>query len=239
MNAKLTPKQERFISEYLVDLNATQAAIRAGYSAKSARAIGCENLAKPDIQEAIAKAKLERSEATKIDAEWVLRQAVELHLRCMQEIKPALHPKTRRQMTDDDGNKLFTFHAAAANRALELIGKHVDIGAFKDRLEVSGGISLVERLQKGRERVRRERVIDGEFEHVEPMAALPRPRPDATLVEIEPEVEPKPIKVEQKPKSSEDAIWEERTRGLPDGQWRDPQGLIRTRDGQLASKGSS
>ncbi len=155
MNTKtLTPKQQRFIDEYLIDLNATQAAIRAGYSPRTARAIACENLAKPDIQEAIARAKRDRSEATKIDAEWVLKQAVELHRRCMQEIKPALHPKSRRQLKDDSGDLLFTFNAAAANRALELVGKHVDIGAFKDRLEVSGGISLVERLQAGRDRAR-------------------------------------------------------------------------------------
>ena len=160
MNAKLTARQERFILEYLVDLNATQAAIRAGYSPKSARAIACENLAKPDIQEAIALAKQARAEATKIDSEWVLRQAVALYQRCVQEIKPALHPKTRRQLKDNDGNALYTFNAAAANRALELVGKHVDIGAFKDRLEVSGGISLVERLQRGRARARMKRVED-------------------------------------------------------------------------------
>ncbi len=160
MNAKLTPKQQRFIDEYLIDLNATQAAIRAGYSPRTARAIACENLAKPNIQVAISEAKRERSEATKINAEWVLKQAVELHQRCMQEIKPALHPKSRRQLKDDSGNLLFTFNAAGANRSLELVGKHVDIGAFKDRLEVSGGISLVERLQRGRARARMKRVED-------------------------------------------------------------------------------
>ena len=47
--AALEPRQERFVLEYLIDLNATQAAIRAGYSEKTARAIGCENLTKPDI----------------------------------------------------------------------------------------------------------------------------------------------------------------------------------------------
>ncbi len=160
MNAKLTPKQQRFIDEYLIDLNATQAAIRAGYSPRTARAIACENLAKPDIQEAIAGAKRERSEATKIDAEWVLRELVKLHKRVTQEIKPALHPKTRTQMKDEEGNLLFVFNAAAANRALELIGKHTDITAFRDRLEVSGGISLVERIQAGRNRVRMTRAED-------------------------------------------------------------------------------
>lgn len=49
----LTPKQTRFIREYLIDLNATQAAIRAGYSKRTAKDIACENLAKPNIQEVI------------------------------------------------------------------------------------------------------------------------------------------------------------------------------------------
>ena len=168
MNAKLTPKQQRFIDEYLIDLNATQAAIRAGYSPRTARAIACENLAKPYIQEAIAEAKRERSEATKINAEWVLHQAVELYRRCMREVKPALHPKSRRQLKDDEGNKLFTFNAAAANRALELVGKHVSVAAFnKDRLEISGEISLVERLQRGRDRARMP---------CQPAATLPAPK---------------------------------------------------------------
>ncbi len=151
---KLTPKQERFVSEYLIDLNATQSALRAGYSAKTAHSCGPRLLANAGVAAAIAAAKQARAEATKIDAEWVLHQAVELHRRCMQEVKPALHPKSRRQLKDDSGNLLFTFNAAAANRALELVGKHVDIGAFKDRLEVSGGLSLVERLQRGRDRAR-------------------------------------------------------------------------------------
>ena len=156
----MTPKQQRFVEEYLVDLNATQAAMRAGYSAKTARQMASENLSKPDIQEAIALAKQARSEKTKIDAEWVLRELVKLHQRVTQEIKPALHSKTRKQMMDEEGNLLFVFNAAAANRALELIGKHTEIAAFKDRLEVSGGISLVERLQAGRDRVRMTRAED-------------------------------------------------------------------------------
>ena len=160
---KFTPKQQRFVDEYLIDLNATQGAIRAGYSRNCAGQIGEENLKKPQIAAAVAKAKRDRSLATKIDAEWVLRQAVELHQRCMQEIRPVRNPKTGKQQYDDEGNALFKFNAAAANRALEIIGKHTEIGCFKDRFEVSnGGISLVERLERGRERARMERVEDTE-----------------------------------------------------------------------------
>ena len=159
---KLTARQEKFIDEYLIDLNATQAALRAGYSAKTAHSCGPRLLANAGVAAAIAAAKQARAEATKIDSDWVLREAVTLYQRCIQEIKPALHPKSRRQLKDDSGNLLFTFNAAAANRSLELVGKHVDIGAFKDHLVISGGISLVERLQKGRDRARMTRAEDAE-----------------------------------------------------------------------------
>lgn len=62
----LTDKQERFCQEYLIDLNATQAAIRAGYSEKTAHSIGNENLIKPEIQNRVAELKERLSETTQI-----------------------------------------------------------------------------------------------------------------------------------------------------------------------------
>jgi phage terminase small subunit len=70
----LTAKQQAFVREYLVDLNATQAAIRAGYSAASARLIGCENLTKPDIVSAIEEAKIARSHRTQVTADRVVEE---------------------------------------------------------------------------------------------------------------------------------------------------------------------
>jgi phage terminase small subunit len=160
MIQKLTPRQERFAGEYLVDLNATRAAVRAGYARRGAEVTGSRLLRYPNVAAAIAAAKRERAQSTRIDSDWVLKQAVELHLRCMQEIKPALHPKTRRQLKDAEGNALFTFNAAAASRALELIGKHIDINAFRESITVGGEVSLVERLLAGRARVARDDVID-------------------------------------------------------------------------------
>jgi phage terminase small subunit len=69
---KLSHKQARFVEEYLIDLNATQAAIRAGYSAKTARQIGQQNLSKLDIGEPIEKARAERTERTELTADWVI-----------------------------------------------------------------------------------------------------------------------------------------------------------------------
>jgi phage terminase small subunit len=115
MNTRnLTAKQRRFVEEYLTDLNATQAAVRAGYSEQTAGQVGFENLKKPQIAAAVAKAMRERSEATKIDAEWVLKQAVEVHRRAMQEVKPIRNPKTGKQLYDDDGNALFKFNVSTA-----------------------------------------------------------------------------------------------------------------------------
>ncbi|WP_050466354.1 terminase small subunit [Herbaspirillum chlorophenolicum] len=72
----ITPKVERFIDEYLMNLNATQAAIRAGYSVRTAKQIGSDLLSKPAIAEAIARAKAERSARVKVDQDAILRALV-------------------------------------------------------------------------------------------------------------------------------------------------------------------
>ncbi len=72
--AELTGKQQRFCEEYLIDLNATKAAIRAGYSEDSAGAIGHENLKKPEIQEFISARQKELQEATGITQKRVLEE---------------------------------------------------------------------------------------------------------------------------------------------------------------------
>ena len=71
---KLNPKQQRFVEEYLIDLNATQAAIRAGYSPKTATAIASENLSKPSISAAIACAMAERSKRTGITQDRIIEE---------------------------------------------------------------------------------------------------------------------------------------------------------------------
>ena len=78
MAKKLTEKQKRFVEEYLIDLNATQAAIRAGYSPKTANEQGTQNLAKLSIQDAVAKAMAERSRRTGINQDRVLQELAKL-----------------------------------------------------------------------------------------------------------------------------------------------------------------
>ena len=76
--AKLTAKQKKFVEEYLIDLNATQAAIRAGYSTESAKEIGCENLTKPNVKAEIDKVIAERSRRTGINQDRVLRELAKI-----------------------------------------------------------------------------------------------------------------------------------------------------------------
>lgn len=98
----LTDKQEMFVKEYLVDLNATQAAIRAGYSKKTARKIGQENLTKPDIQAAIQKAMNERSKRVEITADRVLQELAHI---AFDDIRNYLSFRTEKQLVgyDPDG----------------------------------------------------------------------------------------------------------------------------------------
>lgn len=140
---KLTAKQEMFVQEYLIDLNATQAAIRAGYSAKTANVIGPENLSKPCIAELIVKAKAERMKEVKIDAAYVLRQAVKLHERCMQE-----------EPVKVDGVKTgeYKFEHAGAAKGLEIIGKHIDVKSFDNDVNVNLKGDLASMIEAARKR---------------------------------------------------------------------------------------
>lgn len=132
--AKLTDKQELFAREYLKDLNATQAAIRAGYSEKTARSVASENLSKPDIQQRIAELNHERLERVQIDADYVLRQAVKLHERCMQEVEP-ITDRRGEEVKDEQGRTIYGFDAKGAAAALKLVGEHITVQAFKTNIK--------------------------------------------------------------------------------------------------------
>jgi phage terminase small subunit len=131
VTAKLTPKQEMFCLEYLKDLNATQAAIRAGYSEKTATSVGSENLRKPDINAKIQELFNKRAERILVDADWVLRKSVELHDRCAQA--KAVTDRDGNPILSEDGQPVYKFEHVGVAKALELIGKHVNIQAFNEK----------------------------------------------------------------------------------------------------------
>lgn len=133
---KLTDKQTAFVREYLVDLNATQAAIRAGYSERTASRIGPQLLGKTWVREAIEKAQAKRARRVEVTQDYVLSNLVEVVERTMQRA-----PVTDRkggQVTDEEGRAVWTFDAKGASKALELLGKHLGIFTDKVKAEVSG-----------------------------------------------------------------------------------------------------
>ena len=147
-------RQIKFVEEYIKSLNATDAAIKAGYSEKTARSQGSRLLTNVDIQKAIQQAKAEREERTKIDADYVLKRLVEIDqmdvLDIMDDdgnVKPLRDwPKIWRQYIsnietismDDDKGWLKKIKWPDKVKNLELLGKHVSVGAFKDKIEHTG-----------------------------------------------------------------------------------------------------
>ena len=129
--AGLTPKQRKFVSEYLVDLNATQAAIRAGFSEKTAGSMAQKLVAKSHIQEAIKSAQAQREKRTLVTVDYVVSSLREVAERCLQK-SPVTNAKGK-QVQDEQGRDVWKFDSAGANRALELLGKHVN--AFGERKE--------------------------------------------------------------------------------------------------------
>lgn len=85
---RLSPKQKAFVAEFLLDLNATAAARRAGYSQRSASSQGHENLKKPEVQTAIRKALRERAERTEISCDQVIRELAAVAFLDPGEISP-------------------------------------------------------------------------------------------------------------------------------------------------------
>lgn len=114
---ELTPKQARFVEEYLVDLNATQAAIRAGYSRDTAHSIGHENLSKPEIQAALSESMAERSQRTEITADRVLRELAKIGFSDIRQMFTEGGGLRRVECLDDE--------AAAALSSVEVVTRRV------------------------------------------------------------------------------------------------------------------
>lgn len=123
----MTPKQQRFVDEYLIDLNATKAAIRAGYSKRTAKDIGAENLTKPEIAKAVAKAIEAQAERTLISADQVLLDIERIGRKA--------------EKAADYANAL---------KSRELLGKRYKL--FTDKVEVQHTVPRAERLHAARAR---------------------------------------------------------------------------------------
>lgn len=128
--AKLTDKQEQFCQEYLIDLNATQAAIRAGYSEKTANEQGARLLANVSIQTRLKELQSARQERTEITQDYVLKTIVDTIERCKQA-EPV--------MIKEDGEWVesgeYKFDSQAVLKGAELLGKHLAMWIDKTKIE--------------------------------------------------------------------------------------------------------
>jgi phage terminase small subunit len=151
----LTPNQQRFVEEYLVDLNAAQAATRAGYSAKTARVQGAKLLTNPNIQAAIQAAQQARSGETKITAARVLQELALIAFQDPAEFfdfrgdRPIMRPAcdipeaARRAMSSirfKDG-EVAEVKFWSKDSALEKIGRH--LGMFLEKIELTEKVKVV------------------------------------------------------------------------------------------------
>lgn len=159
----MTDKQAAFVREYLVDGNATQAAIRAGYSPRTANRIASENLSKPDIATAIVEAQGERAERTLITADRVLLELARLgmsdprklfderRLKCPQEWDDdtaaaiASIEVVTRSAGDDEIEYVHKVRLWDKNSALEKIAKH--LGLYQEAMQVDGKLEVVLRKE--------------------------------------------------------------------------------------------
>lgn len=161
MAKKLTPSEQRFVEEYLIDLNATQAAIRAGYAKSGAAVQGHRLLRNDKIAAAIQQAKQERTERTNITADNVLRELARVGFSDIQSIARITDEGVAVRVSDDwteddsrcvqsisekidDGRRLIAVKLWDKLKALEMLAKH--LGVYDDKPDVNVNVSWAEML---------------------------------------------------------------------------------------------
>ena len=157
----MTPKQQRFVAEYLIDLNATQAAIRCGYSAKTARQQASELLTKPDIEAAVSAGKAKQLQHTDLTAARVLEELRRIgfaNRKALFDATGNLKPIT--ELTDEEAAQIKSFEVIIKNaqagdghtdrvhkiqtedkpKSLEMLAKL--FGLLKETVDVQGGLTI-------------------------------------------------------------------------------------------------
>lgn len=138
----LTDLQQRFVEEYVIDFNATQAAIRAGYSAKAARTQGMRLLTNDAVKEAIRERTKKASEKLVVTKDQVVGMMLEIYKTAAQKI-----PKVAfdgEQITDDQGRPVWKMQdAATAAKAVDMLAKHVGAYDADNKRELAGSFEFV------------------------------------------------------------------------------------------------
>ena len=153
---ELTEKQQRFVNEYLIDLNATQAAIRAGYSAKTADQQGCRMLTNVKVQQKISEEMAERSKRTGVNQDRVVLELAKIAFVNAADVIDSDDAAIKEGATTDDTAAIQSVKVKVIPgkqgvereiklhdklKALELLGRH--LGMWDDRLDVHVNIPVV------------------------------------------------------------------------------------------------
>lgn len=145
MTDKVNNKHELFCREYIVDYNGTQAAIRAGYSKKTAHVQASTMLKNPKVLARVRELQKEQTERLAITSDWVVHQLVDVVQKSKEPV-PVMEWDYEEKKLVKSGE--FTFDSKGATKALELIGKH--LGMYTDKMEVSAaGVTIVNDIPDG------------------------------------------------------------------------------------------
>lgn len=153
--AKLTEKQQRFVDEYLIDLNATQAAIRTGYSVKTANEQGARLLANVSVQQKIAEKMAERSKRTGVNQDRVVLELAKIAFVNAADVIDPESATIKEGATNDDTAAIQSVKVKKGKgegvereirlndklKALELLGKH--LGMWNDKTDINVNIPVV------------------------------------------------------------------------------------------------
>lgn len=156
---ELTPKQAEFVRQYLVDLNATAAAKRAGYSKKTADRIASELLAKSNVREAIAAAQAKREQRTEITQDKVVAELAKIAFGTARDVMDwgpnGVTLKSSGELSDDQAASVAEVSETTTKeggslklkrhdkvKALELLGRHLGMFTDKVKNEISGGLEI-------------------------------------------------------------------------------------------------
>lgn len=161
----LTAKQQKFADEYLIDLNATQAAIRAGYSSKTAKEIGSENLSKPNIRAYIDERMAVLSRRTGVNQERIMRELARIAFLDPTKLVDMDSAALKEDTSDDDRAAIASVKVKTMKgdvdmverevkfadklKALELLGKRFGMWIDKQQVDVQGAVQIVDDIPKG------------------------------------------------------------------------------------------
>lgn len=137
----LNERQRKFVAAVVMGMPKRQAAVESGYSIKSAGTVMCH----PEVQSEIDKRLKKMEKKTLVDAEYIIKSLKEVLERCMTRNPVMIRVEGETvQKTDANGNGVWEFDSAGANRAAELLGKHLKM--FTDRIEGNLTVKTLEQL---------------------------------------------------------------------------------------------